>query len=328
MWPGLVGKGGPGAEPPIDLDTMLDHDREGRGQRRRSSTASICSSSIRTSASIRRTTTSSSWPTSIGRRDLVVGSLVAPVWPPTGGGSAMGSDEERKAFVTQVRKACAIAQEAERDLGIRKYGVIRIDSAASPADWAKDPAGNTKKIAETFRQAADVAEAYGERLAAEGEICWGGMHSVKRMVELLEAGRTGPKTVGFQADMAHTLLFTLGYNAPEDRILPENFDWSDQQDARRRAAQDDRRAAALDDRLPRRPERRHRPRLRLARQDRPPLPAARSQRQARHRQARRLLAARRERQRHAQVPAHLLGRLHVPQRGHDASRRPGTTSSA
>ena len=24
MWPGLVGKGGPGAEPPIDLETMLD----------------------------------------------------------------------------------------------------------------------------------------------------------------------------------------------------------------------------------------------------------------------------------------------------------------
>ncbi len=26
--------------------------------------------------------------------------------------------------------------------------------------------------------------------------------------------------------MAHTLLFTLGYNAPEDRILPEGYDWS------------------------------------------------------------------------------------------------------
>jgi hypothetical protein len=24
MWPGLVGKGSPGAEPAIDLDTMLD----------------------------------------------------------------------------------------------------------------------------------------------------------------------------------------------------------------------------------------------------------------------------------------------------------------
>ena len=38
--------------------------------------------------------------------------------------------------------------------------------------------------------------------------------------------------------MAHTLLFTLGYNAPEDRILPENFDWNDQHDARRRRYED------------------------------------------------------------------------------------------
>ncbi len=26
--------------------------------------------------------------------------------------------------------------------------------------------------------------------------------------------------------MAHTLLYTLGYNAPEDRLLPEDFDWT------------------------------------------------------------------------------------------------------
>jgi hypothetical protein len=45
-------------------------------------------------------------------------------------------------------------------------------------------------------------------------------------VELLEmVGR--PKTLGFQADMAHTMLFTMGYNAPEDRLLPDNFDWAD-----------------------------------------------------------------------------------------------------
>ena len=116
-------------------------------------------------------------------------------------------------------------REDAHGLGIRKYGVVRIDSAASPSDWAEDPYGNTKKIADTFREAADIAEGYGERLAAEGEICWGGMHSWKRMAELLEmVGR--PKTVGFQADMAHTLLYTMGYNAPEDRILPENHDWS------------------------------------------------------------------------------------------------------
>ena len=87
-------------------------------------------------------------------------------------------------------------------------------------------------IAETFREACDVAERYGERLAAEGEICWGGMHSWKHMVELLEmVGR--PKTLGFQADMAHTLLYTLGYNAPEDRILPKDYDWKDRKHARR-----------------------------------------------------------------------------------------------
>jgi len=125
-----------------------------------------------------------------------------------------------------VRKACAIAKKL-KDLGIRKYGVVRIDSASSPGDWAEDPAGNQKKIAETFRQACDIAEEYGERLAAEGEICWGGMHSWKRNVELLEMVNR-PKTLGFQADMAHTLLFTLGYNAPEDRILPEGYDWSNE----------------------------------------------------------------------------------------------------
>jgi hypothetical protein len=38
-----------------------------------------------------------------------------------------------------------------------------------------------------------------------------------------------PETLGFQADMAHTLLYTLGYNAPEDRILPQGYDWADQE---------------------------------------------------------------------------------------------------
>jgi hypothetical protein len=138
----------------------------------------------------------------------------------------MGSADEQKAFLTQVRKACTIGRKLE-DLGVRRYGVIRIDSASSPSEWAKDPAGNTKKIADTFQKAADIAESTGEKLAMEGEICWGGMHSVKHNVELLEAVNR-PNTVGFQADMAHTLLFTMGYNAPEDRLLPEGFDWSNQ----------------------------------------------------------------------------------------------------
>ncbi len=109
----------------------------------------------------------------------------------------------------------------------RPEGVVRMDSACSPNDWFADPAGNQAKIAETFRQAGAIARDHGEKLAAEGEICWGGMHSWRTMVDLLE--RVGePDTVGFQADMAHTLLYTLGENAPEDRILPPSFDWQSQ----------------------------------------------------------------------------------------------------
>ncbi len=226
MWPGLVGKGGPDAEPPIDLDTMLDLTANAR-LADGTTFDGVDLFLFDPHVSIDATNDDlKALADKIRAKNLMVGSLVAPVWPPTGGGSAMGGEEERKAFLTQVRKACAIGRKLE-DLGVRRYGIVRIDSAASPAEWAKDPAGNTKKIADTFRDAGDIAESIGEKLAAEGEICWGGMHSVQRNVELLEQVNR-PRTVGFQADMAHTLLFTMGYNAPDDRMLPENFDWKDQ----------------------------------------------------------------------------------------------------
>jgi len=223
MWPGLVGKG-PGAEPFIDLDTMLRLTAEASvdGSRFEGVDLFLSEPHVNIDSSeddLKRLTDK------IASKNLVVGSLVAPVWPPTGGGSAMGSDEERARFIQQVEKACRIGSIL-RELGIRTYGVIRIDSAASPAEWIEDPEGNTRRIAQTFRQACDVAEEYGECLAAEGEICWGAMHSWRKMVQLLEQVNR-PATLGFQADMAHTLLYTLGYNAPEDKLLPENFMWDD-----------------------------------------------------------------------------------------------------
>lgn len=224
MWPGLVGKG-PDSEPPIDLETMLDMTAAAEVDGKKFDGVDLFASLPHididsTKGDLARLADG------IARRNLVVGSLVAPVWAPTGGGSAMGSQEERSNFLKQVGKACKMGR-ALRELGIRRYGVIRIDSAASPAEWAKDPVENTKKIAATFCDAAKIAEDCGERLAAEGEICWGGMHGWTHMVELLEmVGKPG--TVGFQADMAHSLLYTLGYNSPESRLLPENFDWTQQ----------------------------------------------------------------------------------------------------
>jgi sugar phosphate isomerase/epimerase len=222
MWPGLVGKG-PDSEPPIDLDTMLDLTAAARVDSARFDGVDLF-------LCLPHTDIDSSdddlarLADKLASKGLRAGSLVAPVWPGTGGGSAMGDDAERARFLTQVQKACRIGRKL-RDLKIRPYGIVRIDSAASPADWAKDPAANTKRIAQTFREAALIAESFGERLAAEGEICWAGMHSWRHNVQLLEMVDR-PQTVGFQADMAHTMLFTMGFNAPEDRLLPDDFEWS------------------------------------------------------------------------------------------------------
>src|SRR5579863_3860668 len=223
MWPGLVGKG-PDSEPPIDLDTMLNLTAAAEVDGVRFDGVDLFLSLPHTDIDSTDDDLAR-LAEKITGKGLRAGSLVAPVWPPAGGGSAMGSEAERASFLTQVRKACRIGKKL-RELGVRKYGIIRIDSAASPAEWLKDPAGNTKRIAQTFREACTIAEGFGERLAAEGEICWAGMHSWRHNVELLEmVGR--PETLGFQADMAHTMLFTMGYNAPEDRLVPDDFDWTD-----------------------------------------------------------------------------------------------------
>src|SRR5439155_3505892 len=183
MWPGLVGKE-PGTEhPPISLDRMLEltANAEVDGQKFEGvhlflfhphADPDASDDAIRAMAD------------KIASKGLAVGSLVAPVWPGTVGGSAMGSDQDRKNFVLAVEKACRIAKLLNEH-GVRKYGIIRIDSADSPSHWDADPKGNTKKIAATFREAAKVAKDNGERLAAEGEICWAGMHSWRHMLDLL-----------------------------------------------------------------------------------------------------------------------------------------------
>ncbi len=220
-WPGIVGKGA-GSEPVISLDEMLDLTAaaEVEGVKFDGIDLGLFEGHFDINSTDDGIQELADKVTS---RHLEIGSLVAPVWPPTGG-SAMGSKEERARFIEQVRKTAHIGK-VFRDMGVRPNGVIRIDSATDPLTWAKDPAGNTRIIAETFREACDVAAAYGEKLAAEGEICWGGMHSWKAMINTLEA--VDCPNIGFQADMAHTLLYLLGYNSPEDRILPENFDWND-----------------------------------------------------------------------------------------------------
>src|SRR6266576_3525534 len=141
MWPGLVGKGSPGAEPPIDLDTMLDLTANADVDGIRFDGVDLFLYDPHVNIDIDDDGIKQ-LADKISSKGFVIGSVVAPVWPPTGGGSAMGSDEDRKKFVEQVRKGCRIAAKL-RELGVRPDGIVRIDSASSPSDWLKDPDGNT-----------------------------------------------------------------------------------------------------------------------------------------------------------------------------------------
>ncbi len=223
MWPGLVGKGDD-SEPPIALDAMLDMTAAAEVEDVKFDGVDLFLSDPHVSIDLSDDGVKA-LAESIQGRGLAIGSLVAPVWEPTGGGSAMDEGEGRARFLVQVRKACRIGKLL-RDIGARPDGAIRIDSAVDPGSWAEDPEGNQKRIAETFRRACDIAADHGETLVAEGEVCWGGMHSWRRMAQLLEMVNR-PDALGFQADMAHTLLYLLGTNAPEDALLRPNFDWSD-----------------------------------------------------------------------------------------------------
>jgi sugar phosphate isomerase/epimerase len=225
-WPGVVGKGSPDGDPVIGLDSMLDL------------TASAEFEGVKFDGfdlflyephfNIDGTDDDIAELAEKAKdRNLTIGTVVAPIWPPTGGGSAMGDDEQIERFLGQVKKGCRVAMRL-REMGIRPYGTVRVDTGTEVASWAKDPEESQKRLAKTLREACSIAEDHGEKLAAEGEICWGGIHSCRRSVQLLEMVDR-PETLGFQADMAHTLLYLLGENAPEDRMVGEDFDFSNQE---------------------------------------------------------------------------------------------------
>ena len=221
MWPGLVGKGDDeGQEPPISLEHMLDltSAAEVDGQK---------FDGIDYFLFLPHTNPEATDDELKSIADLIVskgfdiGSLVAPIWPGTVGDSAMGDAGQRGKFLDAVKMACRIAK-IFNEHGARKYGVIRIDSAEfGVAKFLEDPDTNIKHIAATFKEAAKIAADHGERLAAEGEVCWAGLHSWKASLALMEEVGM-PESLGFQADLAHTSTFMLGYNAPDDALLKKD----------------------------------------------------------------------------------------------------------
>jgi hypothetical protein len=68
----------------------------------------------------------------------LIGSIVAPGLAAGGRRLSHGLCFRSEEVCENVRKSCRLGQKL-RDLGVRHYGVVRIDSASSPGEFAKDP---------------------------------------------------------------------------------------------------------------------------------------------------------------------------------------------
>ena len=217
MWPGLVGKGGPDAEPPIDLDTMLDLTADGDGRRRQvRRRRPVPVRSARQHRLDRRR------PEAAGRQDRArKASSSARSSRRSGRRPAAArrwaSDEERKQFLDAGAQGAA-----DRPGSCASSASASTASSASTRrrarrDWAEGSRRATRRRSprRSGRPATSprtTASGSPPKARSAGAACTAGSgtSSCSRWSDR-------PKTLGFQADMAHTLLFTLGYNAPEDR---------------------------------------------------------------------------------------------------------------
>ena len=167
MWPGLVGKGdGPDQEPPISLEHMLELTAAAsvNGQKFDGIDYFLFFPHTDPNASEGELNRIADL---IASHSFSVGSLVAPVWPGTVGDSAMGDAAAKEKFLSAVRMACRIAVIFEKH-GIRKYGVIRIDSAEFGIEkWRQDKKANTQSIVDTFKEAATRSEEHTSELQSQ-----------------------------------------------------------------------------------------------------------------------------------------------------------------
>src|SRR5947208_1510608 len=69
-----------------------------------------------------------------------------------------------------------------RDLGVRPAGLVPSAAASGAGDCLTDPGVSHTRIAEAFRPSRDIPAVDGVPLAAQGEIRWSGMDSLKRLL--------------------------------------------------------------------------------------------------------------------------------------------------
>ena len=285
-WPGVVGKG--------DGTRAADRPRhdarsDGRGRSRRRQVRRRRSVPVR---SARQTST----PPTTSSKQLADKVRRAGLVDRLGRRAGLAADRRRlgdgrrrgpqASSSTQVRKGCRIARKL-RELGVRPYGVVRIDSACRPTEWAAATRRPTRKrIADTFREACDDRRGLRRAAGRRRRNLLGRHAQLAAHGAAAGNGRPARRRSAFRPTWPTRCLYVLGYNAPEDAILPAELrlEGHGRSSTRRykqltaalRPWTIDFHVAQNDG---------DGPRLRLARQDRPPLPAQRPERQARHRQS-------------------------------------------
>ena len=110
-WPGIVGKGDD-SEPPIELDTLLDltAGAEVDGVKFDGIDLILCDPHVGIDSTDEQL---QQLADKVTERGLVVGSLVAPIWPPLGGGSSIGDEQQRDAYLGQVEKSLPHRRQAQ-----------------------------------------------------------------------------------------------------------------------------------------------------------------------------------------------------------------------
>jgi len=191
---GWVGKG-PDSEPFIDLDTMLDMTAAAQVDGVKFDGVDLFLADPHTSIDSNDDESTSS------RQALPPSILSSARWwrrygRRSGAGRRWAMRKSASVFSQRWRRLPH--RQKLRDLGRRPHGVVRnrfgdrrfmTGPPIRPAIQSSSPRHSARP--------ANIAESHGERLAAEGEICWAPCTAGKSMVNLLEKRSARPKTLGF-----------------------------------------------------------------------------------------------------------------------------------
>ena len=187
MWPGLVGKG-PDSEPPIDLDTMLDLTAaaEVDGVRFDGVDLFLFDPHVDIDSTDDDSEAAGRSHSRAGlRRRLARRAGLAADRRRLGDGKRRGARALSHSGEEGVRDRQDAARSRHPALRRRAHRLGRESGRLGQGSGRQHRSASPRRSG----RRATIAEDYGERLAAEGEICWGGMHSWKRMRRAAGDGR-------------------------------------------------------------------------------------------------------------------------------------------